>query len=446
MRTNRLWVLIPMLAALVLAGCANTFPMMPTPVLYTGLRAKQLFTEAPEHVPTPSLDLLFVTDRAPATSPEAPEPYTADRSLSMAFGSTTVLFGEGVTWDNLLWLSTLTERPAPVTLRLGPTREVGRFPPIPYQVIETADGLTRAPAILEAHETASRALQAEVTRRLASSPRKEVVLFVHGYHNTFQDAALTMGELCHFLGREFVCGIFTWPAGGKRGILFGYDVDYESSEFASEHLRKTIRTIATTPGVERIHLIAHSRGTDVLVTALSDLVEEAYTQQSHFARRYKIGNVVLMAPDIDADVAVAKMFKALSDPDLPYGQAPNPTVVFERVPGFHLTGYVSPDDKALAASSWLFGSLARLGRLDAGMLTPEQIENLRTLGEIDVIQVRHTAGWIGHSYFTSDPRVSTDLIALLRYGLRPNEPGRPLEEIEPPFWRISNEGREGPEQ
>jgi esterase/lipase superfamily enzyme len=61
-----------------------------------------------------------------------------------------------------------------------------------------------------------------------------------------------MGELCHFLGREFVCAIFTWPAGGTRGILFGYDVDYESSVYAVEHLRKTIRTIATTPGLERI--------------------------------------------------------------------------------------------------------------------------------------------------------------------------------------------------
>jgi esterase/lipase superfamily enzyme len=51
------------------------------------------------------------------------------------------------------------------------------------------------------------------------------VLFVHGYANTFQDASFTMGELCHFLGREFVCAIFTWPAGGKRGLFFGYNVD-----------------------------------------------------------------------------------------------------------------------------------------------------------------------------------------------------------------------------
>jgi esterase/lipase superfamily enzyme len=54
------------------------------------------------------------------------------------------------------------------------------------------------------------------------------VLFVHGYANTFQDASFTMGELCHFLGREFVCAIFTWPAGGSRGLFMGYNVDRES--------------------------------------------------------------------------------------------------------------------------------------------------------------------------------------------------------------------------
>jgi hypothetical protein len=55
---------------------------------------------------------------------------------------------------------------------------------------------------------------------------------------------------------------------------------------------------------------------------------------------------------------------------------------------------------------------------------------------IDVIQVEGRTDLFGHSYFTSNPKVSSDLIALLRYGLRPNDPGRPLEEVEKPFWRI----------
>ena len=423
-------------SCLGLAGCASTYPMMPTPALYTGARAKPLFTEAPAAVRTPSLDLLFITDRAPAQGSGGPEPYTAERSRSMAFGSTTIMFGEGLTWDALVTQSLLVTRTTRTDLTLGPTQELGHFPRIPYEVTSTPGGLARAPAAIEGHETAARALQSEVARRLALSPRKEVVLFVHGFNNTFSEAALTMGEMCHFLGREFVCGIFTWPAGGTRGLLFGYNEDYESSVFAAEHLRKAIRTIAGTPGLEKIHLLAHSRGTDLLATTLAELGAEAYMQQSTLPQRFKIGNVVLMAPDIDADVAVAKILAVLSDPDLPFGAAPNPAMVFELTPGFQLTAYVSPDDRALAASSWLFGSLRRIGRVDASMVTPPQIEQMRRVGMVDVIQISGTTDVFGHGYFRSNPRVSADLIAMLRYGLRPNEPGRPLEEVTRPFWRV----------
>jgi esterase/lipase superfamily enzyme len=436
MTQTRFPVAIALAALLSLAGCATTYPMMPTPVLYTGAQARLLFTEAPAAVRTPPLDLLYITDRAPAQSLDKAEPYTSERSRSEAFGSTTVLFGEDMTWDALVKQSLQVGRKTSLDLKLGPTKELGRFPQIPYQLVVTGTGLMRTPAVIDAHETATRALQAEVARRLASSPRKEVVLFVHGVANTFQDAALTMGELCHFLGREFVCAIFSWPAGGKRGVLFGYEVDYESSLFAAEHLRKTIRAIAGTPGLQKIHLLAHSRGTDVLVTAVSDLSFEAYTQQSNIAQRYKIGNIVLMAPDLDPDVTVAKVFKVTSDPDVPYGSGPNPRAVLERMPGFHITLYVSPGDKALATSGWLFGSIFRLGRIDKAMLTPEQFEHLRTLGFIDVIQVQGKTDLFGHSYFVSNPEVSSDLIALLRYGLGPNDPGRSLQVVEKPFWRI----------
>ena len=432
----RLIVAIALATLLSLAGCATTHPLMPTPALYTGPQAKPLFTQAPIEVRTPPLDLLFITDRAPATSPDDPEPYTADRSRSMAFGSTTILFGEGMTWDALVKQSLQVERKPSVDLKLGPTKELGRYPRIPYAVTVTPEGLTRAPAVIDAHEAANRALQAEIARRLALSPRKEMVLYIHGVKNSFSEAAFTMGELCHFLGREFVCGIFTWPAGGKHGVLFGYEEDYESSTFAVEHLRKVIRTIADTPGLERIHILAHSRGTDVLATALSELSFESYMQQTTLPRRLKLGNVVLLAPDLDVEVAPEKILAIISDPDVPYGATPDAHAVFRALSPFHLTIYVSPDDKALATSSWLFGSLARLGRVDTTTLTPEQISLAASLGFLDVIQIRGTTDLFGHGYFVSNPRVSGDLIAMIRYGLKPNEPGRPLEEVERPFWRV----------
>ena len=409
--------------------------MMPTPVLYTGENAKPLFTELSIDSRRPSLDLLFITDRAPAEQADD-LPYTASRSRSMAFGSTMIEFGEDVSWDALVKESTATQRDNPLRLNLGTTTELGRFPAIPYEVVVARDGWRRAPATVEAYEKAKQQLQTEIAGRLAIAHRKEVVLFVHGYNTSFKRAALTMGELCHFLGRDFVCGIFTWPAGGHRGILAGYEFDRESSEYAVEDLVKVIRIVGRTPGVERIHLIAHSRGTDTVASALAELSVEAYTLQSSPDREFHIGNVVLVAPDLDGDVALTKIFKVFSDPDLPFGEKAEPDALVPPAPDLRVTLYVSPDDKALATASWLSGSIARLGRIDATAFSTDQIEAIALLRAVDIIEVRGTTDFFGHSYFTSNPHVSADLIAMLRYGLRPNEPGRPLEPIAGPFWRV----------
>jgi esterase/lipase superfamily enzyme len=419
------------------SGCASTHPLMPTPTGYVGKQAKPLFVDLPADSQKPPLDLLYITDRAPGTEADKTLPYSAERSHSMAFGAVTIEFGKGVSWDTLVAESTESKRPVPIDLKLGPTTELGRFPPIAYGVEPTSAGLVRASAALDTHEKAAAKLQAEITRRLATAPRKEVVLFVHGYHNTFQDASFTMGELCHFLGREFVCAVFTWPAGGSRGMFMGYNVDRESGEFAVHHLKQAIRIIADTPGVEKVHLLAHSRGTDVLVTALRELEIEAYIGGLLLDSRFKIRNIVLMSPDLDIDVGVAKMFSIESDPDLPSGKAPNPLIVFPP-PVLRLTVYMSPDDKALSASEYLMGSVRRMGRLDEALLTKEQLAKSRGIaGFAAFIQVTNTSDFIGHSYFVSDPAVSSDLIAVVRYGLEPGAPGRPLKEISRPFWKIS---------
>ena len=144
-----------------------------------------------------------------------------------------------------------------------------------------------------------------------------------------------------------------------------------------------------------------------------------------------------MSPDLDLDVGVAKLFSIESDPDLPYGKAPNPRLVFPP-PKLRLTVYTSEGDKALSVSEWLMGSLRRMGRVDQALLSKEQLAKSRAIaGFATFVQVTNTPGFIGHSYFVSDPAVSADLVALVRYGLGPGDPGRPLEEISRPFWKIS---------
>ena len=123
--------------AALLSGCA-TYSMMPTPVLYTGSQAKPLFTDRALDR-TPSIDLMYVTDRAPATDSHANGPYTAGRSRYLAFGSTTVEFGDRVSWDVLAAQSTLADRTVSIDLNVG-TKSVA---PRSWALLER--GLKRCP-------------------------------------------------------------------------------------------------------------------------------------------------------------------------------------------------------------------------------------------------------------------------------------------------------------
>ena len=108
----------------------------------------------------------------------------------------------------------------------------------------------------------------------------------------------------------------------------------------------------------------------------------------------------------------------------------------------HLTVYSSPNDKALALSSALFGSLVRLGRLTSTSIGSKAASsnalwsNSQISGVVDFIEYEGNAGFAGHSYFLSDPAVQTDLDALLSGRLKAGDPSRLLVETKRPFWRI----------
>ncbi|WKL39433.1 alpha/beta hydrolase (plasmid) [Sinorhizobium meliloti] len=47
-------------------------------------------------------------------------------------------------------------------------------------------------------------------------------------------------------------------------------------------------------------------------------------------------------------------------------------------------------------------------------------------------------GFIGHSYFLSNPAVKADFIALIRARAKAGDPRRQIVEIKRPFWRVSD--------
>ena len=254
---------------LLIAGCAESRQLMPTPNLYTDETAT-LFEALPEEYTSPLVELIYVTDRAPETDEAGNLRYGYKRSNSLAVGTTVVDLGQNATWEELVEASRTHTRFGEFELRLVSVNEFARLPPtpIPYQVIDGE--IIEDPEVVAARDAGVARLQAEVRRRLALTPRKDVYIYVHGYHNTFEDAAFALAELWHFFGREGLPIVYTWPA-GHPGI-FGYTYDRESSEFTVFHLKQVIKWLSEQPEIENIHLIAHSRGADVAVSAFRELV------------------------------------------------------------------------------------------------------------------------------------------------------------------------------
>lgn len=419
-------VIIGLIGALSgLAGCASPHRLlMPTPQLYSEPASIALFDETPEERQRSEVDLLYITDRQPETGSRSGLPYGQQRSRSIAFGEAAVSIGQGMTWSELVEHSQSAKRSERVTMEMGAVRETGRFPDEPYELEVTSQGVQRSRDVVERHETTRAAFEVDLQDRLERSADGEVILYIHGFNETFETAAFTTAELCHFFGREDVCAFFTWPAASTGNMLTRYAGTTESADYAVGHLVKSIRLIAQTPGLRSIQILAHSRGSALLLSALRELALQAVAAGIEPAAAYRIDNVVLLSPDIDADVARQKIELIGSDPDLVSRWSQ------ERLPRFingRLTIYASPSDRALRASTALFRSRVRVGRFAADGLPEEARAHFGAWEKIDfVIYQGKATDRFGHSYFASNPAVSADLVQLIRFQRAPGEAGRAL--------------------
>jgi esterase/lipase superfamily enzyme len=304
--------------------------------------------------------------------------------------------------------------------------ELARTPDTPLPFREVDGRIIEEPNLAAELKAASEAFRSVIVKQLSLTPRKEVFLFIHGYHNSFADASFAMAELWHFLGRVGVPIVYTWPAGYSG--LFGYTYDRESSEFTVYHLRKILELLAQFPEVEKIHIIAHSRGTDVAVAALRELTIAARAAGEDPRERYKIHNFILAAPDLDLEVATQR-------------------IVGDKLPlSVHrFTIYTSPEDKAIGAASRLFASpRGRLGTFgqdqQTGAVRAAMDYSTANFAFVNFDRSLDTLGSIGdpygHSYFRDSPSVASDVILTLRDDLDPGPPGRPLEEVGHHLWAV----------
>ena len=232
------------------------------------------------------------------------------------------------------------------------------------------DFVTRHTAIID-----RKAALALVHDELRHSPKKQVLVFVHGFNNKFEDAVYRFAQIVHDSGTEAVPVLFTWPS---KGSVLAYGYDRESSTYSRNQLEDVLSGLVADPSVGEVSILAHSMGNWLLLESLRQMAIRGGRIP------HKIKNVLLAAPDVDIDIAreqIADMGPAK--------------------PNFTL--FVSRADKALALSKNVWGSSARLGDIDP------MKEPYRSMLQRDKIAVYDLSligsGGINHDTFATSPEI-----------------------------------------
>ena len=226
---------------------------------------------------------------------------------------------------------------------------------------------------------------AQLRDAIAASGSRSALLFVHGYRVTFEDAARRTGQVAYDLGFRGVPVFYSWPSQGK---LSGYIVDEANVEWTQANLAVFLADFLQQTDAEHVYLLAHSMGNRALAKAAASVI----AARPDLAPR--IREVILAAPDIDADVFRQQLAPALV-------AAANP-----------VTLYASSEDSALRASKAVHG-YARAGESGPGLLVANGVET------VDASNV--DTGFIRHSYFAERRSALSDMYYLIQKHVRAGE-------------------------
>jgi esterase/lipase superfamily enzyme len=380
-------------AIVVIAGCASEPHLMPTPAVFKDERLDFAST-LPVELRSTRLPVFYATTRAPVPAGE-PGHYANSPGDGLTLGVADVRLGEpGWTWSDLA----ASDRTNTVEeARPGAVERIREFGKV---------GADSTPG------EAERRFLAAIDAQLAKTRNRELVLYVHGYRVTFDEVAVLMGSFAHYLGHGAMV-TFQWPTGQ---YFWNYLTDCPRAERYIPDIERLIALLARS-SAEKITVIAYSCGSPLLGAGLARLrARHPQEGRAELARRYRLGNVMFVASDVDLKTFAREHVP----PSLDLAQ--------------QLIVYASRNDRALGFSSLIAGA-SRLGKPDIADLTPEELERLAAdprFQVIDVSEVRgahEMGGMKGHGYWYANEWIATDVTVSLRYPISPerrclvNSPG-----------------------
>ena len=363
-RRRRLFVRLLLTNAILapLAGCAG-YPRVPCEPRVTP--ALGHVTEQEQTV----VDVLFATDRAPTGAADPRLAFGTDRARRLPFGRAEVAIPKGHCVGCI-------DEGAPFAGR-DPTRSV---------VLLSAEALDNT----ERDAVPERFL-AGLNDRLARSPGREILIFVHGFASTFDEATRRTAQIAHDIGFDGVPIAYTWPT---QGLYLSYLVDATNAEWTAPYFTHFLELLVRHSGARRIHILGHSMGTRVVARGLRDYVtlrSQPGAEASPVTADdgFPFDQVIFAAADMDADIFERDYVPAI------LGAARRATI------------YTSANDLALGLSLRLNG-YDRLGQRDLPNVDRKDLERM------DVVDVTpFDRDFFGHFYYSQCPRVLEDVASVL---------------------------------
>jgi esterase/lipase superfamily enzyme len=222
---------------------------------------------------------------------------------------------------------------------------------------------------------------AQLFRVKEKEKNRDILLYIHGFNTTFDEAALTMAQVAYDLDFKGNALFYSWPSTGK---VLGYVRDQNNTDWSRKNLAVFLRELALKADDKSICLLAHSMGNRELLGAFLDLMRD----NPDLKKKFRV--IILAAPDVDAEIFCRDIAKYLTDQQ---------TLV---------TIYVSRRDKALKASKEVNGYV-RAGDVNNEPLVVKGIDTV-DVTNIDTVP-------LGHSYFAHSRLVLSDINTILNEGI-----------------------------
>ena len=221
----------------------------------------------------------------------------------------------------------------------------------------------------------------ELQLQVKAAPSKDVFIFVHGFNNTFEDAARRAAQLTYDLDFDGTPLLYSWPS---QGSATAYAVDEAAVGISGRKMAEFLEAVVTQSGAAHVHILAHSMGNRALLEALQTYLAKRAPEN----RQHLFGQIVFTAPDVDRDYFMDAIEPLRNAAD-------------------RVTLYASSNDYALRSSQFLHGA-PRAGT--AG----DVIIRLAGIDTIDMSAV--PADSLGHSYFAANAGAIFDIFRLLWRG------------------------------